>query len=499
MVERELKHLFEFGPFCLDTRERILSRDCEPVPLTPKSFEILLALVENRGHTLTKDELVDRVWPDSFVEIGNLNRNISTLRHILGDDSRNPRFIKTFPKRGYRFDADVREIVQNEEEVVIERRTNYRFAFSRESASTNLPNGTRLTRLRLTVSLIAAVVIIGIGIVLFGGTGYLERSEAQQIFVAEPNAEDLLQIGRSFWRDRTGESLHKATVVLEQAVTLEPKNARAHAALADAYVFDNKGRVRSEDSAQTAIALDPSLGEPHATLGFSRMFWDWRFEEAEAHYDRALLLSPNYGTGRQWYALNLAAQGHGNAALAEIKMALELEPDSPAISADMCHMLYLSRRVTEAESQCRSTLKLFPSFLSANLILYEILSIQGRYREAVDQFFKIEGLIAHYATKPKSLSKLRNSYSKGGIRRFWRARIETLETHPRSAYVRARYYARLGDLDGVFRELTKAFEDGEHEMMFFLAEPLFVDCCFSDPRYASLEEAFLREGRSRAR
>ena len=74
----------EFGRFRVSVEERILLRDRDIVPLTPKVFEILLALVQNSGHVISKDDLMKRVWPDSFVEEGNLTQNISLLRKALG-------------------------------------------------------------------------------------------------------------------------------------------------------------------------------------------------------------------------------------------------------------------------------------------------------------------------------------------------------------------------------------------------------------------------------
>jgi TolB-like protein/DNA-binding winged helix-turn-helix (wHTH) protein/Tfp pilus assembly protein PilF len=79
------------------------------VPLTPKVYEVLQLLVQNSGHMLGKEELLKAVWPDSFVEEGNLTRNISTLRAALGENSDDHRYIETVPKRGYRFVADVRQ------------------------------------------------------------------------------------------------------------------------------------------------------------------------------------------------------------------------------------------------------------------------------------------------------------------------------------------------------------------------------------------------------
>lgn len=101
---------YEFGPFRLDTAEHSLLRNGQLVPLTPKVFDLLKVLVRNNGRLVEKDELLKEVWPDSFVEEGNLNRNISILRKVLGEGTAGKPYIETVPKRGYRFAASVKEI-----------------------------------------------------------------------------------------------------------------------------------------------------------------------------------------------------------------------------------------------------------------------------------------------------------------------------------------------------------------------------------------------------
>ncbi|MCM3873683.1 MAG: winged helix-turn-helix domain-containing protein [Pyrinomonadaceae bacterium] len=101
-------NIYEFGPFRLDARKRLLLREGEIVPLKPKAFETLLALVEGGGRVLAKDELMKRVWPDTTVEEGNLTFNISSLRKGLGDDPRRHEYIVTIPGEGYQFVAGVR-------------------------------------------------------------------------------------------------------------------------------------------------------------------------------------------------------------------------------------------------------------------------------------------------------------------------------------------------------------------------------------------------------
>ena len=104
----ESKELYEFGPFRLDPSERQLLRGNDTIPLTAKAFDVLHLLVRNGGRTVTKEEFMAEVWAGTVVEEANLTDNISTLRQTLGDDAREPTYIRTVPKRGYRFAAEVR-------------------------------------------------------------------------------------------------------------------------------------------------------------------------------------------------------------------------------------------------------------------------------------------------------------------------------------------------------------------------------------------------------
>jgi len=110
----QTKHFYAFGPFRLDSENRVLVRDGTPVPLAPKASEILLVLVEHAGHLVDKDALINRVWPDAFVEEGNLNKNIFFLRKVLGVWDGEREYIETVPKRGYRFVGPVSEVTHAE-------------------------------------------------------------------------------------------------------------------------------------------------------------------------------------------------------------------------------------------------------------------------------------------------------------------------------------------------------------------------------------------------
>lgn len=104
--------MYEFGTFRFDPENHLLLNEGSPVSLTPKAFDILLVLVQNGGRLTTKEELMRRVWPDSFVEEANLTVNISILRKLLGESDEGQTYIETVPKKGYRFVASVREITE---------------------------------------------------------------------------------------------------------------------------------------------------------------------------------------------------------------------------------------------------------------------------------------------------------------------------------------------------------------------------------------------------
>src|SRR5260370_27388948 len=104
-MTRQAKHLYEFGPFRMDTVECLLLRNKQVVPLTPKLFEILQVLVENSGHLLEKDEFIKPVWPDAVVEEGSLTRNISALRRVMRESETWHQYIEAISTLCSRFVA----------------------------------------------------------------------------------------------------------------------------------------------------------------------------------------------------------------------------------------------------------------------------------------------------------------------------------------------------------------------------------------------------------
>jgi DNA-binding winged helix-turn-helix (wHTH) protein/TolB-like protein/Flp pilus assembly protein TadD len=152
-------HIFEFGPFRLDTAERVLLRDGQPVPLTLKAFDVLLLLVEKSGHIVEKDELMSRVWAGSFVEEGNLKVTVSMLRKALDDNHGGPRYVETVPRRGYRFISDIKVVTAESVDLVIQERTSERFTIDEVRTDAVPSKSSRLPYLLAG----ALLVVLGVG------------------------------------------------------------------------------------------------------------------------------------------------------------------------------------------------------------------------------------------------------------------------------------------------------------------------------------------------
>lgn len=174
--------MYEFGTFRFDPENHLLLSAGSPVSLTPKAFDILLVLVQNGGRLTTKEELMRRVWPDSFVEEANLTVNISILRKLLGETPDGQPYIDTVPKKGYRFVAKVTEIsvegVNDEARVAVGAPVDEVLESASElvtqqensssiSSISSAPLPTKKSRFRLGILAIGSLLIISIGAIYF--------------------------------------------------------------------------------------------------------------------------------------------------------------------------------------------------------------------------------------------------------------------------------------------------------------------------------------------
>src|SRR6266581_4689432 len=188
-MTEQSNHVFEFGPYRLDSGERLLLRGDEVVPLTPKAFEMLLVLVENSGHVLTKEELMKRVWPDTIVEEANLSHNIYKLREALAEGRDGEKYIETVPRRGYRFVAKVTQVKDHGPDLIVEEHSRAHIIVEEDdtpqvietsaaiSPARELPSQIQARRASITnpgVMIAAGIILIG----LIVGSIYFWRAKA---------------------------------------------------------------------------------------------------------------------------------------------------------------------------------------------------------------------------------------------------------------------------------------------------------------------------------
>lgn len=469
-MNRPPRHFFEFEDFRVEVEERRLLHKHNTITLTSKAFDILLALVQNSGQTVAKNDLMETVWEGTFVEEGNLNRHISTLRKILGDDPKSQRLIKTIPKRGYRFTAGVREIVEDDETLTIENVSRSRVVIREETTEGFWSRA----RVAVAASVLGAALLLGVFMIYSASTADTKAAFRHA-------AEDYVRRGRALWQTRKADDLHNATLLLEQARDADPSYATAHAALADAYAFDYANWRKAEGEALEAIRLDPNWGEPYATLGFVKTFWEWRVADAEPEFKKAITLAPGYATARQWYALNLAAAGRGDAALVEIQRAATLDPGSVPINIDHCRLLYFANQHRSAVEQCRKVLLIEAESRDARELLYRIYMTSNRHDEAVGMFVELAATSKDSGIQTWA-DRLRRAYADGGIQGFRRTQIDYFATAEPSAFYRhARVLAEMGDVDGAVRKLTEAIAGRDFEMVFFAPDPA-LEPVRTDPR-----------------
>ncbi|HJP90645.1 MAG TPA: winged helix-turn-helix domain-containing protein [Pyrinomonadaceae bacterium] len=214
-MDQQDNHSYEFGRFRLNVAERVLLRDGEAVPLTPKVFDILVALVENGGQIVSKDDLMKRVWPNVFVEEGNLTQNISLLRKALGETPGGAQFIETVPRRGYRFAAD---LSQSQNGGLAHESTAETRVDSSPSVSIHNTNG-QLAGIRRTpvFALVAGVVVIGIiGLVYFTGRGKAGNDSPIQSIAVLPFVDESADPDAEYINDKIAESLINSLSKLPQ-------------------------------------------------------------------------------------------------------------------------------------------------------------------------------------------------------------------------------------------------------------------------------------------
>jgi adenylate cyclase len=314
---------------------------------------------------------------------------------------------------------------------------------------------------------------------------YTSNNEAYQLYLQ----------GRYFWNKRNSENLKKATELLRAATEKDPNFALAYAGLADCYAVSYYyvgERPRelmpfAKTYAAKAIELDPTLAEPHATLGFVTWLLDYDKVAAEKEFLRAIELNPNYPTAHHWYSRYLRGLGRSEEAFREIKRAEELDPLSLVIINNVAENHIDRGDLNTATKECQRMIDLDPNFWAAHQTLGIVLVKQGRYAEALGEAQKS----MQFSNRSNaSLALLGHVYGKMGRRNECEAVIKELEARRAAMQADARdlaiVYAGLDDKEKALATLENALANRSVFLVFLKLEPL-LSSLHGDPRWNELE------------
>ena len=617
-MSQQTTHLYEFGPFRIDTKNRLLFRDGQPIPLKPKVVDTLLVLIENSGRVLDKDELIQTLWPDTFVEEGNLTQNIYVLRKALSNDSNGEPYIETIPRRGYRFAGQVKKLAGEEDrpstipptgwthllsnrwvwlsaavvvillavglyrllptqprsaganlevktlavlpfkaldtsgddyigqgmaDALITKLSNIRQVTVRPTSAVlrysgnsedPLAAGRALNvesvldgkvqragdRVRVTVQLlrvadgaslwaeqydeqftnifalqdsISAQAARSLTLQLTGGETALMRKHATENAAAY---DEYLQ-GRFFWNKRNTAGFKKAIEHFERALAVDPDYALAYAGLADCYIRLNdydapmaqESVPKGREAVTKALAIDDSLAEAHATLGFIKFRHDWDFPGAEIEFKRSLQLDPNYSEAHQWYAFYLLAVGRADEADVEMKRAQDLDPLSVSLNSNLSLHLFFRHKFDQSVQQSLKTLEMEPNHFPTRVTLGLNFEQLGLNKQAIEELKKAQALAPNDAG---TIAALAHIFSKDGEPKDARDVLVELENWSKKNYVMpysiAILHAGLGENAKALEWLERGFQDRSLRPVWLLYDPR-LEGLRKDPRYVRLVQA----------
>jgi len=311
-----------------------------------------------------------------------------------------------------------------------------------------------------------------------------ENTEAYQLYLK----------GRFFWNKRTGQGLKVALDYFQRAVAADPNYAAAYAGVGDTCMLiplfsagtPKEYFPKAKAAARRAIALDDTNAEGHAALA-NLVFLEMNFTEAEKEFRRAIELNPNYATAHHWYGNSLLASlGRFDAAIAEGKRSVELDPLSLINNADLGSTLMMARRYDEAIAQLQRTLALDANFYYAHWNLGEVLYYKGDLAGCIRECEKARSL----EEDPEALGLLAQAYIKTGRKAEGLKILAELNETARRSYVRpelfAMIYAALGDKSKAIRLLEDEYQNRDGFDLPGIKTDPRLDPLRDEPRFQEL-------------
>ncbi len=318
-----------------------------------------------------------------------------------------------------------------------------------------------------------------------------ERSALRSWSRVPHEAQDAYLRARYFWNLKNAPSLKKSFEYFFAAMQLAPDYALIHAGLADWYqsaalfrlVDAAEAIAKGRAAAERAIALDPRLGDPHASLGRLRFLaWDWR--EAEAELLQALRYNANCVMARTWYSAYLSCRSDHDAAIEEMTHAIALDPLNAGLIEGLGSRLYAGRRFAEAVDECSRALELNSLMPSAYYMRALALTHLNRYDEALDDLGRAgvadAGHPSVLVARAYALHRAGRVSEAGNV-------LEELRRASASAYDLAEGFAACGRIDEALDQLERAAAERAPELVGIYSDPLF-DAIRAHDRFKEVAE-----------
>jgi tetratricopeptide (TPR) repeat protein len=312
-------------------------------------------------------------------------------------------------------------------------------------------------------------------------------------------AHDLYLKGRFFWNKRTSADMKTALGYFEQAANADRNYAVAYAGMADCYLLlplygrgvPTEMYPKAIAMAQKAISLDPSMGEPHASLGLVHALFDFDFPSSVREFEEAIRLNPNYATAHHWLGDSvLPALGQFDRANAEAKRALELDPLSVVNNIDAGTVFWITGRYQEAVAQFRKALEMDPRNYAAHWQLGQALECIGDLPGAIAEYEKSTEL----DDDPLPLGLLAAAKAKAGDRAAALSILNWLEEIAKDRYVPdysfALTYLALGKNEEAVKWLESSYAKHQPDLNWIRVDP-DLRPLHGDPRFEALAEKIL--------